>query len=406
MIFLTYSWENEKPDDRVLAFVNFLRENGFEAICDIMLLQEETAISFPKMMANCLNKAEKVIIVLSEKYKTKADSFIGGVGEEYQYIITDITTNKNKYVLLSFENLTNDVISKIVPDFIKGREVVDLVVDKNDNYSKLFSKLNNQKEYNFSDVNPNKVKVSSKGIKNFTQDVMKKQEDIDSFDDSTPFFDYRVGKAFPGVRGLKIYDDPEEALKRLSILLRNPLKSKSLHDPIWYFRGHSCLYILHYKELTKTRFLIGVNEIEIDKIAVYKSNSYFRDFVYVQAKADKPIGIYPPQDNMYIQSICNSMGYYNEEYGLYQGNPISRAEYDDGAAEINGKIIDLEDKAELRVRYLTPYNFVICAKFHPFNTNEGDNFTRYYLDEILKYNMSIEQFTIDSEKLNKHRNDY
>lgn len=51
------------------------------------------------MMAQSLKNADKVIIVLSEEYKEKADSFKGGVGDEYQYIIKDIK-NKNKSIFL------------------------------------------------------------------------------------------------------------------------------------------------------------------------------------------------------------------------------------------------------------------------------------------------------------------
>ena len=51
--------------------------------------------------------------------------------------------------------------------------------------------------------------------------------DIDEFDSPNHFFDYRVGKAFPGVRGVKEFNNPKECVDRLEILLRNPLNEKS-----------------------------------------------------------------------------------------------------------------------------------------------------------------------------------
>ena len=47
--------------------------------------------------------------------------------------------------------------------------------------------------------------------------------DIDEVDSPNPFFDYRVGKGFPGLRGVKEFNNPKECVDRLEILLRNPL---------------------------------------------------------------------------------------------------------------------------------------------------------------------------------------
>jgi len=76
MIFISYSWIEEKPDESVLRLVAKLRENGYNAVCDVMQVQKESAINFPEMMARNLKDADKVIVVLSENYKKKADSFL------------------------------------------------------------------------------------------------------------------------------------------------------------------------------------------------------------------------------------------------------------------------------------------------------------------------------------------
>ena len=288
---------------------------------------------------------------------------------------------------------------------IVGREVVDFIEDKKNNNIKLFSKLANVKQYEFSEVNNKKTTVKPKKIVSSNNTIVNDSLDIDMFDCTTPFFDYRVAKAFPGDRGLKIYDNPEECNKRLAVLLRYPLEGKHLGDPVWYFRGSSCFYIKKYQQLSPTKCLLDINELELERIAIYKSDLYFRDFVYVETKADNPIGIYKEQNADTIELLRKELGYYTEEYGIYENHPITRAEYDDGAAVIDGNLIDFGDKAQLRVRYLTKYNFVICAKFHPFNSPEGDTLTRKYLDNILNGNCTIEEFAEASKKLKRNRND-
>lgn len=153
MIFVSHAWKNGRPDIRVLQFVDFLRTNGYDAICDVQMQQEKTAIHFTEMMADSLRKAELIIIVLSAEYKLKADNFQGGVGTEYRYIIDDFSRNQNRYVLVSFSGRQEDV----TPDFLRGRDIVDLAVDEDNDYRELFSKLSGEAKYEFSPVSEKKT---------------------------------------------------------------------------------------------------------------------------------------------------------------------------------------------------------------------------------------------------------
>lgn len=148
MIFVSHAWENGKPNSRVLQFVNFLRENGYQAECDVLYQQQKTAIHFSEMMADALRKADITIIILSENYKKRADDFQGGVGTEYRYIIDDFSHNENKYILVSFGGRGQ----QITPDFLKGRDIVDLSEDENNEYRELYSKLSGIPKYEFSPV--------------------------------------------------------------------------------------------------------------------------------------------------------------------------------------------------------------------------------------------------------------
>ena len=152
MIFVSYSWLNGNPDSDVLNLVADLLNNGYDACCDKMIEQDETAIDLVEMMAKYMNEAEKVIVVLSESYKKKADSFEDGVGEEYRYIINDIKENRKKYIFVSF---TEDFL-KVLPDFLKGRKVLFLGEGKS-KYYELFHKLEDTEQFVFPKRNPIKT---------------------------------------------------------------------------------------------------------------------------------------------------------------------------------------------------------------------------------------------------------
>jgi hypothetical protein len=83
-------------------------------------------------------------------------------------------------------------------------------------------------------------------------------------------------------------------------------------------------------------------------------------------------------------------GYVSEEYGLWQGRPITRAEYDDGAAMLDGRPTRTSG-AELRVRFLTPYNFVICGQRHVINTVSRDLQMKNLLNQVLRQQLSPQE---------------
>jgi hypothetical protein len=135
---------------------------------DIKLMQDETAIDFNRLMHKGILNYDKVLVVLSPNYKTKAEAFEGGVGKEYRFISSDIDKNPKKYVFTSFEPITNGVIDTIVPIEFKGREIVDLHKDESNNFEALFAKLTDTKVYKFSDIAKNTPLVESKRIMPFT----------------------------------------------------------------------------------------------------------------------------------------------------------------------------------------------------------------------------------------------
>jgi len=221
----------------------------------------------------------------------------------------------------------------------------------------------------------------------------------------TVFFSSRLEKAFPGIRGLKWFKG-DKAIKRLSLLLREPTRFDIANgyglypNPIYWFRGGSALSIKKFRILSHGKCLLNYQELKISRIAAYNSSSYYRSFVYVETEADQPIGLYD-HTKKYIENVVQQRGYCDEEYGLFGEIPIRREEFDDGAAEINGEVVDTCG-AELRKRYLTKYNFIIVAKSSPFNSRKGNILGNEFMNEILKGNKTLEEFIERADELEKN----
>lgn len=171
-IFVTYRWENIDHVSKVISFVDYLRNQGYDAEVDQFLSQKETAIDFIKMMHKVMTEYQKVIIVLSEGYKERADRFTGGVGKEYGLIIKDIEDNPKKYILVSF----NGVNDEIVPLNFKGREIVDL--SRADNFNLLHAKLQEVNLVEFSSVRKEKPIVQKKEIQPFELTISNTKVEI------------------------------------------------------------------------------------------------------------------------------------------------------------------------------------------------------------------------------------
>jgi hypothetical protein len=92
-----------------------------------------------------------------------------------------------------------------------------------------------------------------------------------------------------------------------------------------------------------------------------------------------------------INKHIETFGYSWEEYGLLGKKLIRREEYDDGAIVINGEIVDASN-AELRVRYLSDYNFIIAAQQSPYSSNKFERESEDMFNDLLKGKMTAESF--------------
>jgi hypothetical protein len=219
--------------------------------------------------------------------------------------------------------------------------------------------------------------------------------------ESTVFFSRRFARAFPGCRGVLVIDDPAEAVRRLELLLREPLSVRikekgvsSRFDPIWLFRGWQHEAIRSYKKIKKCYFFptndILLNDEELHRVrrvVAIGSTAYWANTVYVETVGVPPSGLYDHG----LSDYDRERGYSYEEVGIYKGRFIRREEYDDGAAVINGKVVQTRGKARLQARYLSPFNFFIVPIASPINDNKYDRMFEKALKGVLRGEVSVEE---------------
>lgn len=164
-VFISYAWEDEEHNSKIISFVEFLRLNGFDASMDKKESQGESAINFNKLMINGIQNSYKVIVVLSKKYKEKADKFEGGVWQELSMIIEDMKSKTNKYVFVHFGN---EKRNEITPTPLSGIDILDLKKDQDENeFNALFAKLKEENVIEFSDVSEKEIVIKKVEIKPF-----------------------------------------------------------------------------------------------------------------------------------------------------------------------------------------------------------------------------------------------
>ncbi len=221
---------------------------------------------------------------------------------------------------------------------------------------------------------------------------------------STGFFSGRFTLAFPGVRGIEWFER-KDAIIRLQALLKKPLifrlrrPDRGWIKPIWWWRDGE-LQIDSSVLLNDETLLLNSMELVIDRVAAVHSLSYPHLFVYVITKPSEPTGIY---DIPMLTKDTERFGYSYEEFAVFRGRHVTREHYDDGATVIDGKLTQLKDEAELRVRYLTPYNFVIAAHNSPINNGAFDRRRRKLLDGMLTGDCNIEELATEISRLELNR---
>lgn len=244
-----------------------------------------------------------------------------------------------------------------------------------------------------------------KGIREANRIISSEKLEYYKNADSTIIFSDRIAENFPGIRGLVHYKYSSQVGKRLAHVLHMPKEVKASKDIIWWFRGPRNNSISTFRHLYNNKYLLNFEELHLKDVWVYNDGVYWRNFIYVETEAAKPTGLYRYGERQ-IDEYADEYGFYSEEYGIYGLHKMTRNEYDDSATIIFGKTVNTHGKSKLRVRYITPYNFIICAHNNPINNSKLDKRFQDILNGILRGQNSVNDIVAIVETLTKRESRY
>lgn len=386
-VFISYSHDDDGHKSWVYSLACKLLENGVDTILAQWDLQfGSNLLGF---MERGLANSDRVIVVCTDNYNKKANAGIGGVGYEKNILTAELYVNQDTAKFIPCIRGASGAMK--TPICLASRAYIDF--SDNALFDVSLKHLLHEL-YGF----PLRPKPGL-GMSPF---ATKKEEIPPSTarQSSTAFFSYRFGKAFPGVRHFQWFRNPIEAVQRLKIFFTEPFVFRNSY-PIWWWRSGD-MHIDSFKVISPNTVLIDHHEYEVEEMAAVNAGSYFQTFIYIKTRASEPSGL---NDHSPIQDQIDSFGYAREEFALYKGHAIKRAEYDDGAAVIDGKVVDVGEDAELRVRYLSSYNLILAPHGSPINNKNVDQTRVQLLNGMLKNETSLEHLTAAILKLPKRELD-
>ncbi len=378
-IFISYSHDSDEHKDWVYRLATDLMSKGIETILDQWDL--ELGANLPKFMENGLQESDRVLAVCTDNYIDKSNGGIGGVGYENTILTAELLLNQ---ATTKFIPVVRSVSKSMkTPLCLAGRMYIDFSSDNR--YEESLSQL-------VHEVYGIKQRPKPKlGNNPFLESEVKKPL---LRENSTTFFHKRFSSAFPGVRGIDWFEK-EQAMDRLLILLDEPLVFED-DTPIWWWRSGD-LQIEKFSRMDNDIALMDGQELKISRVAAVNAGSYYQSFVYVEVEPMDSSGLY----HIDVSADISYWGYSREEFAVYEKHNITRAEYDDNSAVIDGKPVYLNGKAELRIRYLTPYNFIIAPHNSPINNSSYDQRRNEVLNGILKGEMKLEELVDEVLRLPK-----
>lgn len=381
-VFISYSHDSDEHKAWVLKLASDLRANGLDAILDQWDLM--LGSNLPRFMEQGLSSSEKVLVICTNNYIEKSNAGRGGVGYEGQILTGELFRRQDivKYIPI----VRGATVDPKVPTCLDGRLYTDFTNPDsyNTNLKGLIHELYGVKLDPKPALGPNPF-----------LEPPKPKPDLQV--STTAFFSERFGLAFPGVRGVEWFDEPKTAVDRLCLLLKKPIVFPNT-TPIWWWRNGD-LPISDIRREAANLLLMDGEELLIKRIAAVDPGAYWQQFVYVEVEPLPPTGLYPDLD---IERSIDRKGFASEEFALFMGQYISREMYDDGAAVIDGTVVPLEGNAEIRRRFLTPYNFIIAPVGSCINNQEFDDERDAMLNGMLDGTVDIEQLADRVRQLPKN----
>lgn len=203
-------------------------------------------------------------------------------------------------------------------------------------------------------------------------------------------FDEIIRSACPGRRGLIRITEKNRIDNIMSVLAE---QYKELR--LWWTQGSSDCPIENIRQLNEDIWLFDSSECLIEEIWVKKDHSLDHQYILLQCGARTNFGIY------------EDYGQKSEEAAWFIDRYITRQEYDDGYAEIDGVVEKIEGRAEVRIRELER-DFLFVATFaNPINVDSHRSKNREIVDSVyhvIKDNEGVIESELEKlDKLSRHQ---
>ena len=134
-IFISYSWDSEEHKTWVLSLAQRLIGDGVDITLDQFDMRLGTNLTH--YMENSMKESDRVIIIMTENYKLKADGRKGGVGYEYSIINSEIYKNQLEHKFIPI--LCSGTFEKSTPTFLKSYIVLDMT--SKEKFEKAYNQL-------------------------------------------------------------------------------------------------------------------------------------------------------------------------------------------------------------------------------------------------------------------------
>ena len=99
-VFISYSWDSPEHQEWVLKLAtDLIKIYGINVLLDQFELSAGRELTM--FMESSVEKADKVLVIMTPKYQQKADKREGGVGYEYSMISQGLfatQTDNNKFI--------------------------------------------------------------------------------------------------------------------------------------------------------------------------------------------------------------------------------------------------------------------------------------------------------------------
>ena len=378
-IFFSYSHDSDAHKSWVLELATFMRSNGIDVILDQW--DVEYGDDLAAFMERGITTSDRVIVICTDEYVRKANAGIGGVGYEKTICTAEMLrdySNRRRFIPI----VRNVAGEQKLPTFFGAALYSDLSNGQDSEGARtdlvraIYEVPRTKPPLGLSPFVPEQSPTQFDQSASTTPPVLGKHAVVE--------FSDRFSQAFPGLRDVQWFEDPRVIAERLKILLRQPLVYEE-GELAWWWRGHRNLQIERFEQIEGQHFLMDDQEINLSRLAAINLRDvYHRKWIYVETSADDPTGLYPIIDEDVTRRVQES-GYDYEEYGLVDETlPVTRAEYDDGAAIIEGEPVSIVDRVVVRSRYTTPYNFLIAPHASPINNTQFDHQLETLLNQILQ----------------------